>query len=140
MMAATGGETEREKELGAIVNIADLTGVGAWSGYSHHGVSKAGLIHLTKVAARELAPGVRVNCVVPGAILPPPGMDNDDPRWLAKSARVPLERSGDPSVVADAIVFMIRNHFVTGSVLLVDGGEHLLGGQPAEQWSEGGES
>jgi NAD(P)-dependent dehydrogenase (short-subunit alcohol dehydrogenase family) len=122
----------RRPECGVIVNMADLTGVRPWAGYSHHGVSKAGLAHLTKIAALELAPLVRVNCVVPGAILPPPGTGDDDPQWKRKVAGIPLQRSGDPSVVGDAVVFLVRNHFVTGSVLMVDGGEQLLGGNPVE--------
>ena len=130
------GSTEGQ-ERGVVVNIADLTGVLAWKGYSHHGVSKAGLVHLTRIAARELAPGIRVNCVVPGAILPPPGMSENDSLWRAKSAGIPLGRAGDPAAVADTVLFLVRNHFVTGSVLLVDGGEHLLGGNPAEPLPEG---
>ena len=135
MPAAAGSSPER----GVVVNISDLTGVLSWPGYSHHGVSKAGLIHLTKVAARELAPGIRVNFVVPGAILPPPGMSADDPQWIQKGLGVPLQRAGDPTVIGDAIVFLVRNQFITGSVLTVDGGEHLLGGRPADAADEGGE-
>ena len=134
MMMAEGSEAER----GVVVNIADLTGVRSWAGYSHHGVSKAGLIHLTKIAARELAPHIRVNCIVPGAILPPPGMSEGDPQWKQKSRGVPLERTGAPEVIGDAIVFLVRNHVITGSVLMVDGGEHLLGGRPTEVLEEGG--
>lgn len=119
-------------EKGVAVNIADLTGIQPWPGYSHHGVSKAGVIHLTRIAARELAPEIRVNCVVPGAILPPPGLEPEDPEWHRKVERIPLERPGSPEVIADAILFLIRNPFVTGTVLAVDGGEQLLGGQPVE--------
>ena len=119
-------------EQGVVVNIADLTGVQAWPGYSHHAVSKAGVVHLSRIAARELAPGIRVNCVVPGAILPPPGMADDDPDWLEKVERLPVQRPGGTEVIADAILFLARNPFVTGEVLTVDGGEQLLGGQPVE--------
>ena len=129
----------RSPECGVAINIADLTGVRSWEGYSHHGVSKAGLIHLTRVAALELAPHVRVNCVVPGAILPPPGMDSDNEQWKQKIAGVPLNRAGNASAVGDAVVSLVRNHFITGSVLMVDGGEHLLGGSPAETLPEGRE-
>lgn len=119
-------------EVGSVVNIADLTGLQAWAGYTHHGVSKAGVLHLTRIAARELAPAIRVNSVVPGAILPPPGMSSDDPEWRRKAERLPLERVGEPSVISEAVVFLIRNHFVTGTTLVVDGGEHLLGGTAVE--------
>ena len=61
----------RERK-GVVVNIADLSGVQAtWQRFVHHGVSKAGLIHLTKTTARVLAPDVRVNCIIPGTVLPP---------------------------------------------------------------------
>lgn len=119
-------------ESGVAINIADLTGLQPWPGYSHHGVSKAGLVHLTRIAARELAPGIRVNCVVPGAILPPPGMGADDPEWARKADRVPLQRVGDPQAISDAVLFLVRADFVTGSVIVVDGGEHLLGGKSVE--------
>jgi len=111
----------------AVVNIADLSGVYAWPGYSHHGVSKAGLLHLTRIAARELAPGIRVNAVIPGPILPPPGGSTADPNWRNLIARVPLERSGRPSEVGDAVVFLAKLDFVTGETIAIDGGEHLLG-------------
>lgn len=127
------GQRAGAGERGAIVNIADLSGLQAWKGYAHHGVSKAGLVHLTKVAAKELAPDIRVNCVVPGAILPPPGMSTDDPEWHAKIARIPLRRAGAPALVAQTVLFLIHNPFVTGAVVPVDGGEHLAGAQPVTE-------
>lgn len=110
---------------GAIVNISDLMGVKPWKKFAHHGTSKAGLIHLTRQSAVELGPRIRVNCVVPGAILPPPGMTESDPIWTELAERVPLARTGDPSDVAKAVLFFIANDFVTGAVLPVDGGDHL---------------
>lgn len=119
--------TPREGEAAAVVNVADLSGVFPWRGYLAHGVSKAGLLQLTRGAALELAPAVRVNAVVPGAVLPPPGVEPDDRDWLDVGRRMPLGRCGDPGQVADAVVFLCRNDFVTGEVLFVDGGEHLYG-------------
>jgi pteridine reductase len=112
---------------GAIVNIADLSGLLAWSDQAHHGVSKAGLLHLTRLAARDLAPMVRVNAVIPGPILPPPGMSDEDPAWRATVERLPLRRAGDGSEVGEAVAFLATSDFVTGTTLLIDGGEHLLG-------------
>ncbi|MEE8277494.1 MAG: SDR family oxidoreductase [Thermoanaerobaculia bacterium] len=117
---------ERTGEAGLIVNLVDLSGVNPWLGYAHHGVSKAGLLHLTKAAARELAPEVRVNAVVPGPILPPPGIDSESPDWRRIGKRVPAGRSGDPAQIGDAVVFLARNDFITGETIFVDGGEHLL--------------
>lgn len=116
---------------GAVVNLADLSGVTAWRGYVHHGVSKAALLHLTTTTARELGPDARVNAVVPGPILPPPGEDPEGDAWRARGERMPLGRTGEPGHVAGAVVFLAENDYVTGAHLFVDGGEHLLPGRPA---------
>jgi NAD(P)-dependent dehydrogenase (short-subunit alcohol dehydrogenase family) len=112
-------------ESAAVINIADWSGLEAWPGFAHHGVSKAGLIHLTRVAARELAPAVRVNAVVPGAILPAPGVDPESDEWLSRAGRIPRGRTGEPQDVGRAVVFLAEHEFVTGVVLPVDGGEGL---------------
>ncbi len=111
----------------AAVNMADLSGLLAWSEQAHHGASKAALLHLTRLAARDLAPHVRVNAVVPGPILPPPGMALEDPAWRRTVERLPLGRAGSCGEIGQAVVFLATNDFVTGASLLVDGGEHLLG-------------
>jgi pteridine reductase len=125
-------ETRRGEGLdrapGSIVNIGDMAGVTNWVGYSAHGVSKAGLLHLTRLTARELAPEIRVNAIVPGPILPPAGEAMDEEAWAKKGTRVPLGRPGDPSRIADSVVFLSTNDYVTGDVMFVDGGEHLLPG------------
>lgn len=110
-----------------VVNLADLSGVLAWRGYAHHAVSKAGLLHLTAVAARELAPDVRVNAIVPGPVLPPPGMAADSDAWRRIGSANLMGRPGTPGDVARAVVFLAESDFVTGNTLMVDGGEHLLG-------------
>jgi pteridine reductase len=112
-------------EGGLIVNISDLAGVYAWQGFTAHGVSKAGIIHLTKQAARELAPDIRVNAIVPGPILPAPGMPLDI--WKSLADEVPLKRTGNPEHIAQTVIFLAHNDFLTGDTLTVDGGEALLG-------------
>lgn len=121
-------ESERQDQApGLIVNIADLSGVLAWPGFSHHGASKAGLLHLTKVSARELAPSIRVNAVVPGAVLPPADATADSRKWQELIQTVPLGRAGNPTHIGDTVVFLAQNDFVLGETIFVDGGEHLLG-------------
>lgn len=110
-----------------VVNISDLSGIQPWPGHAHHGAGKAGLLHLTRIAARELAPGVRVNAVVPGAVLPPPGLDADDPAWRRMGEALPAGRVGDPTRIGETVVFLAENDFITGETIRVDGGEHLLG-------------
>ena len=68
-----------------------------------------------------------MNAVVPGPILPPPGLSEDDPEWRATVERLPLRRAGSGDEVGEAVAFLATSDFVTGSTLLIDGGEHLLG-------------
>ena len=110
-----------------IVNIADLAGVHPWADFVQHGVSKAGLIHLTRISAVELAPDIRVNAIAPGAILPPTGMDPSGERWQHLGERVPLKRTGNPDFIGQTVVFLAANDYITGALIPVDGGEHLIG-------------
>jgi len=115
----------RSDSGGCVVNLADHSGVTPWPGYAVHGISKAGVIFLTRAAARELGPPVRVNAVVPGPILPPPGEDASAESWLRRGDHLPLGRTGTPSDVAGAVLYLLAAEYVTGAVLPVDGGEHL---------------
>jgi NAD(P)-dependent dehydrogenase (short-subunit alcohol dehydrogenase family) len=109
---------------GAIINIADVSGVHARADRAHHSVSKSGLIHLTKASALALAPRIRVNCLVLGPVLPEPGRSAES--WARSAARMPLKRAGDPDDAARAALFLATNDFITGAVLHVDGGEALV--------------
>jgi NAD(P)-dependent dehydrogenase (short-subunit alcohol dehydrogenase family) len=107
---------------GTIINFADTGGLLGWPGHIAHSVSKAGVVMLTKVLAKALAPEVRVNAIAPGTIT----MPGDPPEWEADFIkRVPLQRSGKPSDIADAVLFLVRSEFITGQVLVVDGGRVL---------------
>lgn len=108
---------------GAIVNIADLSAFQAWPGYIHHAVSKAGLVHLTRLLARALAPDVRVNCIAPGTVLPPEEYDAEAIERLRR--RIPLAALGGPVDVVRALLYLLASDFVTGEVLVVDGGRLL---------------
>jgi pteridine reductase len=107
---------------GAIVNFADIGGILGWPGYIPHSVSKAGVIMLTRSLAKELAPEVRVNAIAPGTIT----MAGDPAEWEADFVRLaPLKRSGRPEDVAGAVAYLVAAGFVTGHVLVVDGGRML---------------
>lgn len=108
---------------GAVVNIVDLSALEPWVGYPDHSVSKAALAHLTRVQARALGPEVRVNAVAPGAVLKPD--DESDERWAARGEATPLRRTGSPSDVVDAVLYLASAGFVTGQVLAVDGGRSV---------------
>jgi NAD(P)-dependent dehydrogenase (short-subunit alcohol dehydrogenase family) len=119
------GGAMRRRGGGVVVNLADLAGIQAWKGYAAHGISKAGLIHLTRVAARALAPEVRVVAIAPGTVLPPEELPDDEVRRLAE--RAPLGRNGSPDDVVEALLYLVRAEFVTGDVLVLDGGRLLRG-------------
>jgi NAD(P)-dependent dehydrogenase (short-subunit alcohol dehydrogenase family) len=106
---------------GVIVNIVDLSALQPWPSYAHHAVSKAGLLHLTKVLARALAPAIRVNAIAPGTVLPP-----EDGNAEAGSERRVVPEDGSPEDVTRALLFLVRSDFVTGEHLVVDGGRMLL--------------
>lgn len=113
----------RARGGGVVVNLADLAGVQTWRGYAAHSISKAALIHFTKVAARTLAPEVRVNAIAPGTVLPPAEFSDSEVARLA--ARAPLGRNGTPADVVEALLYLLRADYVTGEVLTVDGGRTL---------------
>ena len=108
---------------GVIINIADEAGLTPWPRYVHHSVSKAGVVMLTKATALALAPQVRVNAIAPGPVLKPPGWTEE--RWDTLRPATPLDRLGSPQDVCEAVLYLIRADFVTGHVLVVDGGRVL---------------
>jgi len=106
---------------GRIVNIADVGAVRAWPGYIPYGVSKAGVVMLTKGLAAALAPGIQVNAVGPGVVLLPESFPRDSEKKLA--TRIPMGRHGTPNDVAEAVCFFATcPRYITGQVLFVDGG------------------
>ena len=111
-----------KRSRGAIINFADVGGLLAWTGYIAHSVSKAGVVMLTRCLAKELAPEVRVNAIAPGTIT----MPGDPPEWEEDYIKLAqLRRSGRPSDVAETVVFLVRSEFITGQLIVVDGGRTL---------------
>jgi pteridine reductase len=110
---------------GVVINLCDLAGLQPWAAYAAHGISKAALAHLTKVAARSLAPEVRVAGIAPGAVLPPESMIAEELDAIARST--PLKRLGSADDVVGALLYLLRADFVTGEVMVVDGGRILRG-------------
>jgi 3-oxoacyl-[acyl-carrier protein] reductase len=121
--AVTRGMMRRRS--GAIVNVSSIVGVHGNPGQTNYSASKAGIIGFTKALARELGSrGVRANVVAPGYIST--RLTNELPDELKDEmlANTPLGRFGDPEDVAGAVRFLCSDAaaFVTGEVLLVDGG------------------
>jgi pteridine reductase len=110
------------RSKGCIINFADTGGLLGWPGYIAHSVSKAGVVMLTKVLAKALAPEVRVNAIAPGTIT----MPGDPPEWEPDFIkRAPLRRTGKPSDIADAVSYLVHAEFLTGHTLVVDGGRTI---------------
>ncbi len=108
---------------GQVINILDTRVRASDPRHAAYTLSKKALLELTRMAARELGPAIRVNGVAPGMILPPPGGVVDE--LERRSAGLPLKRIGDTANVVAAVLFLIDNPFVTGECVYVDGGEHL---------------
>jgi pteridine reductase len=116
------------RSKGAIVNFADAGGLLGWPGFIPHSISKAGVVMLTKVLAKALAPEVRVNAIAPGTIT----MPGDPPEWEADFVKLaPLGRTGTPSDIAEAVSYLVHAQFMTGHTLVLDGGR-ILGADDAE--------
>jgi len=110
-------------EGGLIVNMADLAAFETWSGYIPHAMSKAAIVQMTRALARALAPRIRVNGIAPGVVLLPDGWDPASADRLA--ATTPLKRIGEPQDVVRALEYLLDARFVTGDVLVVDGGRRV---------------
>lgn len=118
---AQGAAPALRAARGKIVNLADLAGLEPWPGFAAHSISKAGVVMLTKVLARSLAPEVTVNAIAPGAVLVPEEYSGDEQERLVRST--PLRRLGSPSDVVSALFYLLEGgDFVTGEILVVDGG------------------
>lgn len=110
---------------GVVVNLLDRRITSRDTECLPYVLSKKSLAEFTKIAALELAPGIRVNGVAPGAVLPPPGKGARSLRDLA--GPVPLKRPVRPADIADAVAFLAKSESVTGQIVFVDGGQSLLG-------------
>jgi NAD(P)-dependent dehydrogenase (short-subunit alcohol dehydrogenase family) len=108
---------------GNIINILDWRATKPVPGHLPYTISKAGLAALTKLLAQELAPRIRVNAIAPGAILPLAGQDQAS--FQSLSAQIPLNRTGTPQDVADAMLFLLESDFITGEILHLTGGQQL---------------
>jgi Dehydrogenases with different specificities (related to short-chain alcohol dehydrogenases) len=109
---------------GVIINISDSGARKTWIGFPAYVVSKAGLEVLTRLLARTYAPQIRVNAVAPGLILPPEEIPEKD--WQHLVDRVPVRKAGTPQDIAETVLFLIRNNYITGQTIVVDGGNQLI--------------
>jgi len=125
LLAQAAAPRLREQGGGAVVNIADLAAFETWPAYLPHGISKAGVVHMTRGLARILAPAIRVNAIAPGAVLLPDDWDDRAAQRIIHTT--PLGRLGTPEDVADAVLYLLRADYVTGETIVVDGGRRARG-------------
>jgi NAD(P)-dependent dehydrogenase (short-subunit alcohol dehydrogenase family) len=118
-----GGKRIDGEAQACVVNVLDSRIGGYMRKHVSYALSKRVLFSLTRMLALELAPHVRVNAVAPGMILAPDGRSSQELERLA--ARAPLGRWGAPEDVANAVVFLMRNDYLTGQVIYADGGAFI---------------
>jgi 3-oxoacyl-[acyl-carrier protein] reductase len=121
-------KTMMKQRAGRIINMASVVGVIGNPGQANYVASKAGLIGLTKTAARELAPrGITVNAVAPGFIETPMTAGLPEKVKEAMLAQIPLKRFGQPQDVAEVVHFLAseKASYITGQVIHVNGGMHM---------------
>ncbi len=121
-------EVMREHKRGAIVNMSSISGKVGNPGQTNYSSAKAGLVGLTKAAAKELARyGVRVNAVQPGLIRTAMTAAMKPEVFESRIAEIPLSRAGEPEEVAEAVLFLLsdRSSYMTGTVLELSGGRHM---------------
>ena len=104
-----------------IINISSLGGLLPWPAFTHYCVSKAGSIMLTRCLARAFGPEITVNSVAPGTIQFPGEAPDED--YIRK---VPLHRTGTGDEIAQAVLYLATADFVTGQIIVVDGGRMLV--------------
>ncbi len=109
---------------GLIVNITDVGAQKAWSRYPSYTVSKAALESLTRILARALAPGIRVNAIAPGLVLQSDIVSDEE--WQRLINRIPLKRPARIEEIASALEFLLENEYITGQTIVVDGGYSLV--------------
>jgi NAD(P)-dependent dehydrogenase (short-subunit alcohol dehydrogenase family) len=116
---------------GVVLNIASLGGISLQPGMGAYCISKAALLHMTRILAAELSPKVRVNAIAPGVVTTDATADFIAAGGPAMAARLPMQRFGNPQDIADACHFLIsdKSSWITGETLVIDGGSLVQWGR-----------
>lgn len=114
----------RRAGAGKIINIADVAGEVIWPAYLPYSVSKAALLAVNRGLAKACAPEIQVNAIAPGPVLFPETYSDEQKRSAIE--RTLLKRAGSARDIVNAVVFLIENDYITGDVIHVDGGRHIL--------------
>lgn len=117
----TAAAVMMKQKSGKIINIASLGAFQAWPKHIPYCVSKAGVVMLTKVMAKSLAPHITVNAIAPGTVIIPSEESGDIHHPSIE--KIPLKKYGKPSDITDAVVFLAKSSdYITGQIICVDGG------------------
>jgi len=120
---------------GNIVNIIDNKMAYHQYAYAAYLLAKKSLVDFTKMAALEFAPSIRVNAVAPGVVLPASVRSEEYIKWRIQG--IPLNKQGHPDHIGQAVLNFLKNDFLTGQVIAVDGGENISNvGQHSENWKK----
>ncbi len=123
-------------DTACVVNIIDNKVAYAQYDYAAYLLSKKSLAELTRMAALEYAPRIRVNGLSPGVVMPMSSRTDAYLRWRLDG--IPLQRQGSPAHLCQALRYLVTNDFVTGQILTVDGGEGMFQvGRNTENWPGG---
>ena len=109
---------------GKIINLADVAGELIWPSHFAYSISKAALIATTRGLAKAYAPNIQVNAIAPGPVLFPDYYTEDQKKYAIE--RTLLKRAGTPQDIVNTVVFLIENDYITGELIHVDGGRHLV--------------
>lgn len=112
-----------KQQKGSIINIVDIHAIRPMKNFTVYCAAKAGLFSLTKAFANELAPEVRVNGIAPGAILWPEDYALERKQRIL--SQIPLARAGEPQDIANAVVFLTTESYISGQILAIDGGRSI---------------
>ena len=121
--SAAGQSAAGQSAAGKIISLNDWRT--ARPGRFAYGVTKSALSGLTRTLALSLAPHIQVNEIALGAILPPANIAADRPREEIKIDLGPADRMGTLNEVANAVLMLVQNDFITGETINVDGGKHI---------------
>jgi glucose 1-dehydrogenase len=110
-------------EEGAVVNVTDARTTRPYRKHFSYIVARGGVDTFTRAAALELAPQIRVNAVALGVVMPRAGREGSYEQRLASA--IPMAKVGGTEPVVDAVLFLLRNDFITGEIVRIDGGGHL---------------
>ncbi|MFN8053369.1 MAG: SDR family oxidoreductase [Acidimicrobiales bacterium] len=114
----------KDRPGGSIINVASIGGLSIETSIGNYNVSKAGLIHLTKTLANELAPTVRVNALAPGLVKTDMARALWESNEEAMARHITMKRLGEPADIANAALFLASDaaSWICGHTLVVDGG------------------